>query len=337
MPVSYRFACSVVTTALVLAGVSVAGAQPLGTFRWQQQPYCNVLTLNVVQSGGIYQLDGYDDQCGATTRAAVVGIAFINPNGTVGIGLTLVTTPGGTPLHIDATLNLPAISGDWRDSAGATGPFVLTPGAAIPGAPRPAPRAVFPAGLSAGGTTIGNVAPPVAATDAATKGYVDSAAAAKANTADVRAALLGEKVWVAEVASDGTKATTGPFTSSTFAAGQYSVVFNVTGLGLPLIDFANFVLTPRCAGFATSISSRSTTSVGGILTAFSGSYTVTNTAGTATNCAVFVMAQFPDPDAPGSPVPPFILDGGRPGVTCTTEGEVTTCVESSAQPAAPVQ
>lgn len=42
-----------------------ATAQPLGTFRWQLQPYCNVLTLNVVQ-GGVYTLDGTDDRCGAS-------------------------------------------------------------------------------------------------------------------------------------------------------------------------------------------------------------------------------------------------------------------------------
>lgn len=42
----------------VLAGVawpsSTALAQPIGTFRWQQQPYCNVLSLYVTQQGGQY-------------------------------------------------------------------------------------------------------------------------------------------------------------------------------------------------------------------------------------------------------------------------------------------
>jgi hypothetical protein len=175
MPISTRVPRTILAAAALLAGVPSASAQTLGTFRWQQQPYCNVFTLNVVQSGGIYQLDGYDDQCGAPApRASVVGIAFLNPSGTVGIGLTLVTTPGGTPVHLDATVNLASISGEWRDSAGGTGPFVFTPGAGAPGSPRPAPRTVFPAGLSAGGTTVSDVATPVAATDAASKGYVDS-------------------------------------------------------------------------------------------------------------------------------------------------------------------
>jgi len=170
---------------LLVGWIEVASAQPLGTFRWQQQPYCNVLTLNVVQAGAVYQLDGYDDQCGAQTRASVVGIAFQNPDGTIGMGLTVVTTPGGTPLHLDATLTLPTVSGTWRDSSGATGGFVLNNGAVTSGSTRPVPRLVFPGGMSAGGATITNLAPPAAATDAATKGYTDNLASTKANATDV--------------------------------------------------------------------------------------------------------------------------------------------------------
>ncbi len=171
---------------LIMVGTfGTAMAQPVGTFRWQQQPYCNVLTLNVVQAGGVYHLDGYDDQCGAQTLASVVGMAFPNPNGTIGMGLTVVTTPGATPLHLDATLALPAVGGPWRDSAGGTGAFVLVNGPAASGSPRPVPRLAFPGGLSAGGTTITNVATPATASDAATKGYTDAVAGAKANVGDL--------------------------------------------------------------------------------------------------------------------------------------------------------
>lgn len=128
---------SALSLLLVLAGVHGAAAQPLGTFRWQQQPYCNVVTVNVLQSGSVYQLDGFDDQCGAAVRASVSGMAFLNPNGTVGMGLTIVGAPGGAPLHLDATLNLSTLSGTWRDSMGATGNWVLTPGASVPGGVRP--------------------------------------------------------------------------------------------------------------------------------------------------------------------------------------------------------
>lgn len=160
-----------------------AAAQALGTFRWQQQPYCNLITLTVVQHGGIYHLDGFDDQCGAGTRAAATGLAFPNPNGSIGFGLTVVTTPGGTPLHIDATIALANLSGSWRDNSGATGAWTFTPGGPVAGSPRPVLRAAFPAGLSAGSTTITNVATPVNATDAATKDYVDTTARSLATLA----------------------------------------------------------------------------------------------------------------------------------------------------------
>lgn len=167
----------VVWSVCLLASVSSASAQSIGTFAWQQQPFCNVITLNVVQNGAIYLVDGFDDQCGAGTRAASGGIAFQNPNGSIGFGVTIVTSPGGTPLHIDATIDLGSLSGTWRDSSGGTGAWVFAPGGSTSGAPRPVPRASFPAGISAGNTTITNVATPVSGTDAATKTYVDAAVA----------------------------------------------------------------------------------------------------------------------------------------------------------------
>ena len=156
------------------AASSRAQAQPLGTFRWQTQPYCNVLTLTIVQDGSQYRLDGTDDQCGASRKAGVVGLGFPNPDGTIGFGLTVVTAPGGTPLHLDATFTPPSLGGSWRDSAGATGAWSFTPAASTGGNPRPAPRVVFPAGLSAGNSTVTNVGAPVAGTDAATKAYADA-------------------------------------------------------------------------------------------------------------------------------------------------------------------
>jgi hypothetical protein len=166
-----------------VAGPSFGEAQTLGAFRWQTQPYCNVLTLTVTQNGGQYHLDGTDDQCGAAKKAGVVGLGFPNPDGTVGFGLTVVTAPGGIPLHIDATLSPASLGGSWRDSTGATGAFSFTPAASTGGSPRPLPRVAFPAGLSAGNATITNVGAPVADTDASTKAYVDAATAAN-STAD---------------------------------------------------------------------------------------------------------------------------------------------------------
>jgi hypothetical protein len=175
---------SAFTTFHALGLPAPAVAQSLGTFRWQQQPYCNVITVNVVQAGQVYQVDGFDDQCGASTRAAVAGLAFPNPNGTIGFGLTVVTSPGGTPVHIDATISLSTLSGTWRDSSGGTGNWTFTGGGGVGGSPRPVPRASFPGGLSAGGTTLANVGTPAVASDAANKGYVDAGDTADRTYAD---------------------------------------------------------------------------------------------------------------------------------------------------------
>lgn len=146
--------------AIAMTGVTLAGAQTIGTFRWQQQPYCNVITVTVVQAGAVYQLDGFDDQCGASTRAAVTGLAFANPNGTIGMGLTIVTSPGGMPLHVDASFGLATLSGTWRDSRFGTGAWTFTPGVAPAGLARPAamPEAPFISGWD-GLVTSGSVSP----------------------------------------------------------------------------------------------------------------------------------------------------------------------------------
>jgi hypothetical protein len=124
---------------MLVSMAPVGRAQSLGNFRWQMLPYCNVLTLSVRQDGTVYTLDGVDDQCGAGPRAAAGGVAFLNPDESIGFGITIVTTPGGRPLHLDVTITLPTLSGTWRDSQGQTGSFVFTPGPAAAGPPRPVP------------------------------------------------------------------------------------------------------------------------------------------------------------------------------------------------------
>jgi hypothetical protein len=94
-----------VVAAFVMGCVGEAAAQPLGIFRWQLSPYCNVLTLLPTANGPVYRLEGFDDQCGGA-RAAVIGMAVVNANGTIGFGLTVVTAPGAAPLHVDVSLNL---------------------------------------------------------------------------------------------------------------------------------------------------------------------------------------------------------------------------------------
>lgn len=123
-------------TAVVVTAVA-ASAQPLGSFSWQVQPYCNVLTLSVVQAGGVYTLDGFDDGCGAATRAAATGLATPNADGSIAFGLAIVT-PSGAPVHLAARITLAALSGTWTDSAGASGTFAFAARAA--GSPRPGAR-----------------------------------------------------------------------------------------------------------------------------------------------------------------------------------------------------
>ena len=121
--------------AAALGAVDRAHAQPLGTFSWQLQPFCNVVTVNLIQQGAVYTVDGFDDQCGAPQRASLVGLATPNPDGTIGLGLHIVTAPGGRGVQVDARVSLPTGSGPWTDSAGNTGTFAFA--ARTGGSPRP--------------------------------------------------------------------------------------------------------------------------------------------------------------------------------------------------------
>ena len=141
----------IVGALLFAAMATPALAQPLGVFRWQLAPFCNVVSVTVTQQGAQYLLDGTDDQCGATQAASLRGLATPNANGTIGFGLTLVTAPSALPVHVSATIALPGLSGPWTDSAGNNGTFTFTPGPAAPGAPRPvaAPNATLLGGQPA--------------------------------------------------------------------------------------------------------------------------------------------------------------------------------------------
>jgi hypothetical protein len=178
-----RLASVVVVLGALLVAASVASAQPLGTFRWQLQPYCNVLSLRVEQKGAIYVLEGIDDQCGASQQASVAGVAFLNPSGLIGFGLTTVTAPGATPVHLDVTLSLPSLNGTWVDSAGNAGAFAFTPGPGSPGNPRPVP----PRGLPVGSITATHLAAGAVGTAAINAAQVQRRVSACAAASAVRA------------------------------------------------------------------------------------------------------------------------------------------------------
>jgi hypothetical protein len=136
MAVHRRFAYAAALVA-TFAGAPSAAGQTLGVFRWQLQPYCNVVSLTVTQSDSIYMLDGTDDQCGAAPAAAT-GEAFIKAGGEVGFGFTIVVSPGAAPVHVSASIDIGTLSGVWQDSAGHAGTLQFTPGSGTGGPPRPA-------------------------------------------------------------------------------------------------------------------------------------------------------------------------------------------------------
>ena len=144
-----RRSLSVVVIAVGLIWASApAAAQSLGVFRWQLLPYCNILTLTIVEQNGLYTLDGTDDRCGAAQAASAVGTAFLNPDGTVGFGITSVLADG-TPLHLSAAISMGSLGGNWRDSAGNSGTLVMLPAGGLGGSPRPFPSE----GVAAGSIT----------------------------------------------------------------------------------------------------------------------------------------------------------------------------------------
>ena len=136
-------------TGLAVILAAPASAQSIGTFTWQLQPFCNRVTVSVTQNGGIYTLDGFDDQCGAPQRAPLVGLAMPNPDGSIGLGFHIATSPGGKAVSVESRISLATIGGPWTDSAGNTGTLVLN-GAAAGGA-RPAP-----ANVPSWGATLSN-------------------------------------------------------------------------------------------------------------------------------------------------------------------------------------
>jgi hypothetical protein len=124
-----------------LMPAAVVTAQPLGTFRWQLQPFCNVITVTVTQVGSLYRVEGRDDRCGAARQGSVIGTAFLNPDGTIGMGLNVVSVPDGRPEPVAAVLSLATLNGTWS-GASTAGQYVFTPGAGSGGVPRPAPAEI---------------------------------------------------------------------------------------------------------------------------------------------------------------------------------------------------
>lgn len=162
------------TTALLAVSIrEEAQGQVLGTFAWQLQPFCNVVRVTVTQQSGSYTLDGFDDQCGASQRAPLVGLATPNPDGSVGLGLHIVTVAGGRPVSVEARISLATLGGAWTDSAGNSGTAVF--GGTATGPRRPAPT-IPGAAIAAGSITAQQLAPATAAAVVAAVGTCPSGA-----------------------------------------------------------------------------------------------------------------------------------------------------------------
>ncbi len=140
-----RFFVTGVVAGMVSLATLTAHAQPLGTFTWRLEPYCNLVTVTVTQNGAVYTMDGYDDLCSSTRRAPLVGLATPNPDGTIAIGWNIVIR--GTGLHVGARIDLAGLGGTWDDSAGNSGHLEF--GTATSGSPRAIPIAsTIPAAFS---------------------------------------------------------------------------------------------------------------------------------------------------------------------------------------------
>lgn len=123
-----------------LAMAAPANAQTLGTFRWNTAPFCNVLNVTVIQQGAVFQLIGFEEQCGGNPSLPVFGTALIQTDGSIWVGWTTVMEDG-RGLVTRATLSTPDFNGTWSDNSGESGTMTFNPGPveSLPGGPRPGP------------------------------------------------------------------------------------------------------------------------------------------------------------------------------------------------------
>ena len=134
-----RLVRSLLLAALLLP-VASADAQTIGTFNWRLAPYGSVLTLTVTQRGNVYELIGFESQCGGNLSLPANGVAVPQANGAIFFGVTSINE-SGRGLHTRGFITLPTLSGTWSDNAGNTDQaFQLVPsGPVCPGGPRTGP------------------------------------------------------------------------------------------------------------------------------------------------------------------------------------------------------
>jgi hypothetical protein len=117
-----RRAAALILFALMVP--AIAAAQTIGTFHWRLEPYCNTLTLTVVQDGAGIRLQGYEDLCDPIyAPQAVEGSAILDNRGMARVGLS-TGVPGGFTFEgtrLILTIDVTTLNGSWADDAGRTG------------------------------------------------------------------------------------------------------------------------------------------------------------------------------------------------------------------------
>ena len=117
----------VVVPAVVMAAAILCSAAPVAaqTLVWQTQPFCNRLTLTLTGTPAGFTVVGTDDGCGAPRKATVTGTIVLNPDGTAGLRVSVVSSEGGRAVDLWATVSTANGSGSWADGAGHSGALAL--------------------------------------------------------------------------------------------------------------------------------------------------------------------------------------------------------------------
>jgi len=102
----------------------MSAAQTIGTFHWRMEPYCNTLTLTVVQDAAGIRLQGVEDLCDPIyTPQPVEGSAILGSDGVARVGLN-TGYPGGFTVEgnrVILGIDVSTLNGSWSDDAGRSG------------------------------------------------------------------------------------------------------------------------------------------------------------------------------------------------------------------------